>query len=263
MNRSAHTPLRELDVLVVDDHPVNREVVACALADRVRHVAQAACALEAIELAGTRHFDLVLLDLHLPDQSGLLLAERLRQIHGDRPLWLVALTGDTHAGQAVRDAGFAGLLPKPVDPRELAGLLERVVAGSEDFVLNRRAGGRQQRLIDEAAAVRACGSPEQARRMQAALAEDLLQRWPELETHLQAGRVDAAQAWLHRMQGACAYAGATRLIRSLERIQALLEAPQRDALADTLAHAMRVMLATASLMASTARMRTAERPQSG
>ena len=91
-------------VLVVDDHPA----VALALKlyfkrdGRFVVAASAATAAEGLKLLGG-DFDAVLLDLHLPDRSGVSLVRAFRDAAGDVPLILYSASDDTAEFEAVRD----------------------------------------------------------------------------------------------------------------------------------------------------------------
>ena len=84
--------MRDLRVLVVDDHPDTAdalEMLLCAAGHEVR----AACrGEEAIEVSRGFVPDVALVDVRLPDISGFIVAKRLRQQHGRR-VNLVAITG--------------------------------------------------------------------------------------------------------------------------------------------------------------------------
>ncbi len=119
-------------VLVVDDHLVVREGLRWMLgaADGVEVVAEAESAAQAMETIATDRPDVVLLDIHLPDRSGL---EALREI-GDRfpglPVVILTMSDEPeYVEEAVR-AGAAGYLVKNAPQAELVRALEAVAAGN-------------------------------------------------------------------------------------------------------------------------------------
>ncbi len=117
----------QLAVLVVDDHPVNREV-ARALLDRFGCAADLAHDGEgAIAAAQSRDYDLILMDLHLPDMSGIEATARIAGAVAASPR-VVAMTASLLEDdrQACRRAGMSGFLGKPIDVTALGALLRSV-----------------------------------------------------------------------------------------------------------------------------------------
>jgi CheY-like chemotaxis protein len=113
-----------LHVLVVDDEPLIRWSVSETLADLGCDVEQAADAGSALRRVGatTRRFDVVVLDLRLPDMSDLSLLRTLRQLLPGASLILMTAFGAT---ETIRDARALGaaVLNKPFDLDELRRLV--------------------------------------------------------------------------------------------------------------------------------------------
>lgn len=109
-------------MLVVDDYPGCASIM-CDLLRRFGHDSVAATTgSAALDAAATTEFDVALLDLGLPDVSGLEVARRLRA-RDPRP-YLVALTGWSESwAAAARSAGFDALVPKPVRRAQLVEIL--------------------------------------------------------------------------------------------------------------------------------------------
>jgi PAS domain S-box-containing protein len=85
-----------------------------------------------LELARTRHADLVLLDLHLPDMSGMEVLGQLRADPATSELPVYIVSADATAGQVLRmrSAGAVGYLTKPLDIRRVLGLLDAILEDS-------------------------------------------------------------------------------------------------------------------------------------
>ncbi len=113
-------------VLVVDDDPDIRDIVELLLTEILDlDVCLAADGESALVLARRLHPALVLLDVDLPDLSGLEVARRLKANAATRDVPLIALTG-RERGEVVQ-AGFDGYVGKPFRPErlltEVSGLL--------------------------------------------------------------------------------------------------------------------------------------------
>lgn len=109
------SPIPQASILIVDDEPALREMLADALASQSLTVHTAASADEALALAHTHGPDLIITDINLGDSSGLDVIDRVRRFHADIPA--VVITGHTDAGtltQASRRQP-AEVMAKPID----------------------------------------------------------------------------------------------------------------------------------------------------
>jgi signal transduction histidine kinase/CheY-like chemotaxis protein/HPt (histidine-containing phosphotransfer) domain-containing protein len=133
--------------LVVDDNAANRRVLQAQLTGWGMTVTVAASADEALALAGSaEHFDVALLDMHMPDLDGAELAERLRAVPQTSQTPLVLLSSVSwHTGRD-RVRRFAAVLTKPARAAALHAVLGRVLPGP--------AGALAAPAADDAAAVR-------------------------------------------------------------------------------------------------------------
>jgi len=81
----------------------------------------------ALRLAETQRPDAVILDIQMPKLNGYEVCRRIREQPWGRQMFLIALTGcgEEETGKRVNDAGFDHQITKPVDPQNLARLLDR------------------------------------------------------------------------------------------------------------------------------------------
>jgi signal transduction histidine kinase/DNA-binding NarL/FixJ family response regulator len=126
---------RALRVVVVDDHPVFREAVSrmLELEKDIRVVALAESGAEAQRSVDHLHPDLVLLDLELPDGSGIEVARRLNC--ADRPPRVLMLSAFADPGKVVAamQAGAHGFLAKTVSREHLVDSVRAVARGATVF----------------------------------------------------------------------------------------------------------------------------------
>ncbi len=118
-------PLR---VLVAEDHPVNRKVVGLLLQSLGHQVSFAENGLQALQQAQCMDFDLILMDIHMPEMDGLASTREIRALKGPRSeVPIVALTADV-MNAAVDEAVAAGMnafLAKPLQRSQLEAVLPR------------------------------------------------------------------------------------------------------------------------------------------
>ena len=118
-----------LDLVVADDHPVNRKFMAILLRRMGHRVRLAANGAEAVALVAEQVPDLVFMDVHMPVQDGLQATRTLRA--GPAAMAavpVVALTADAFAEtrERVIAAGMNNFLSKPVQPDDIQALLGRL-----------------------------------------------------------------------------------------------------------------------------------------
>jgi signal transduction histidine kinase/CheY-like chemotaxis protein len=126
-------PLRPERILLAEDNAVNRRVAVLMLRQLGFDVDVVTDGRATLEAMTAVTYDIVVLDVQMPDVDGLAVAQELttRQPHAARRPWLIALTANATPGD--RDeclkAGMDDFLPKPVRPHDLAAALERARDG--------------------------------------------------------------------------------------------------------------------------------------
>jgi two-component system nitrogen regulation response regulator GlnG len=117
-------------LLVVDDEPAIQHAFQRAFGGGGITLRSAATAAEALALIGRDRPDVVVLDIHLPDASGLDTFHRVRAIDARIPVVLITGHGTTDlAIEAIKEGAFEYLL-KPLELAELRGLIDRAVRSS-------------------------------------------------------------------------------------------------------------------------------------
>jgi DNA-binding NarL/FixJ family response regulator len=118
-------------ILCVDDHAIFRQGVRQILLqhDRQVQIGEAATAAAALQLGREAHWDVVILDLSLPDRSGFQLLTELKQERRDLPVLVLSMHGeDEYAIRALRN-GASGYLTKESAPEELIAAIDKVIRG--------------------------------------------------------------------------------------------------------------------------------------
>lgn len=114
--------------LVVDDVSDVTEMLFVLLSHAGYEVVTAASARAALEAAKQRHFDVIISDIGMPEMNGYQLARELRVMPGYEAVPMVAVTGYSMFDDKERSksAGFNAHLTKPIDPRALLDLIEKL-----------------------------------------------------------------------------------------------------------------------------------------
>lgn len=125
--------MEDKTILVIEDTPMNMELVTDLLRLNGCHVLQAETAELGIDLARTHHPDLVLMDISLPGIDGLEATRILRQDPLTRDLPVVALTAHAMKGddEQALEAGCIGYITKPIDTSRFVEILSGYLKKSE------------------------------------------------------------------------------------------------------------------------------------
>jgi signal transduction histidine kinase/AmiR/NasT family two-component response regulator len=122
---------RPMRVLVVDDHDINRRAIQLILQPLGCDIATAADGMAALKICETSSFDLIFMDVRMPELDGRETTRRIRQ--GDGPnarVPVIAVTADTAPEDiaACTAAGMTYFVPKPITPPMLLGAINHVMA---------------------------------------------------------------------------------------------------------------------------------------
>jgi two-component system sensor histidine kinase/response regulator len=121
-----------LRVLVAEDNPVNQRLAVRLLEKRGHRVQVAVNGLEALRALDKDRFDLVLMDVQMPEMDGVEATAAIRQKEKGSGLHtpIIALTANAMKGDREKylASGMDGYLAKPIRPLELDDLLESQIA---------------------------------------------------------------------------------------------------------------------------------------
>jgi len=119
-----HHPLR---ILLAEDNAVNQRLAMRLLAQMAYDADIAPDGRQALAAIDSTPYDVVLMDVQMPELDGLSATREIRARWPDRPLWIVAMTANAMAGdrEACLAAGMDDYISKPIRPAELAAALER------------------------------------------------------------------------------------------------------------------------------------------
>ena len=128
---SAVTPQPSLKVLLAEDNFVNQKLAVTMLTKRGHRVTVANDGVEALALLDRESFDVVLMDVHMPNMGGFDATAKIREIEtrtGRARIPIIALTALAMSGDKEKclDAGMDGYLTKPISSAELFGALSNL-----------------------------------------------------------------------------------------------------------------------------------------
>ncbi|WP_252737743.1 PAS domain-containing hybrid sensor histidine kinase/response regulator [Citreicella sp. C3M06] len=121
------------DVLLVEDNEINLELARALLVSLGHRVTEARYGEDAVAIASTHRFDLILMDIRMPRLDGLGATVAIRSGQGaSRDVPIIALSANVLPEARVRftEAGMSGFLPKPLTEADLRQALQRFAAAT-------------------------------------------------------------------------------------------------------------------------------------
>lgn len=117
-----------MNILLVDDHAIVRAGLRRLLTHADDWIEEAASAADAIEKLASARFDVIILDLNLPDLGGLELLRRIRR-DNDAPVLVLSMHAEALYASRALEAGARGYVSKNASPDELLAAVRAVGGG--------------------------------------------------------------------------------------------------------------------------------------
>jgi len=238
--RNIAQPLIDYHFLIVDDDPINHELMDALLEDKNVHITHANNGQEAIALAAKYHYDLILMDIHMPDMSGMETTEIIRsREEPSQHIPIIALTADIGM-QIQKQASLAGMdayLTKPFNEKKLWSTIELLFNqqpstqssnSNINTTFSNSTGNKKIENNDQATLPRrdykhalsvSGGSEALADKMFSALQKELPKQLTSMQKLAADGDYDALWNIAHRMHGSTAICG----VPALNQAVAMLE----------------------------------------
>ncbi|WP_374450170.1 ATP-binding protein, partial [Stella sp.] len=244
-----------LRILVAEDNPTNQQILATILRSLGHQVALAQNGREALDRAAADDFDLVLMDIQMPEMSGIEATRRIRALPAPRgrvPIVAATAMGSPEDRTAFLAAGMNGVLVKPIT----RAAVERAIAG-EAAAAPRPERGPAAPDLDEAVLgplAKALGQ-DTFRRLVHQLVEQTPAMLARLDEAREAGDASRLAATAHALSGSLRSFGLARAAlhaRSVETLARSGRVAEAQAEARRIPDAARLGLELLSAMATPA-----------
>ena len=209
-------------VLLVDDNPINLKLASELIRLWGHEVREAEHAEQAFEIYQGEKFDLVILDIQMPDIDGISLLQMMREFNPTDDTPIVALTANVLNSEASRllEIGFDYFLGKPIDEAQFRALLDgqpvRRSLAEEDLPYSTE----QDCSLDYIRSLRlSAGNEDLLKQILAILQRDIPQQRQQLADAFADGDYARLGTLAHKLQGVTCYVSLPRLRRSVVTLQ--------------------------------------------
>jgi CheY-like chemotaxis protein len=135
-DRAQNTSGRKWRILLAEDHPINQHLVVSLLTKRGHLVKVAMNGRQALEMQAREPFDVVLMDVQMPEMNGFEATREIRKREGalNRHTPIIAMTAYAMKGDRERclAAGMDAYLSKPIKADELLSIMENLLSNSNE-----------------------------------------------------------------------------------------------------------------------------------
>lgn len=215
---------RPIRILLVEDDAISSAYMAGALRSAGFDVECAAIIADALALARPGRHGLWLIDAHLPDGSGVDLLASLRGRDPDTPAQAHTASRDPALHAALRSAGFAGVIVKPLGA---SALVQSVASSLGPATLESAKLGTPHAstpVWDDDVAFRALnGQHGHVATLRELFLDELPHACDRVAKALRAGMPAVARAELHRLRASCGFVGASRLADAVRRLDEAMD----------------------------------------
>ena len=234
--------LQGLRLLLAEDNPLNQEVAMAMLAREGARVTLAENGLQAVQAlqAAPGDYDLVLMDMQMPEVDGLQATRSIRETLKLGALPVIAMTANAMASDREQclAAGMNAHIGKPFDIDELVALILHHTGRSSADVARRAgsaapSGDAPAQVLEDAATLRRLGGDaallQRLRASLAGAAGDMLQG---IRDCLDRSDLAGAAGLVHQLKGSAASLGAEQLAQACARAEAVFKGGPGDAMAE-------------------------------
>lgn len=211
--------LEKHHILIVEDNAINSKLLT-ALLDQFKIASQLAeSGKHAVEMCKTMHYDLIFMDLHMPEMDGTTAMQLIKQANSSLPI--IATTADILANHdnALLQDGFDGIITKPIDENKLIECLSHWLSKNSNTLYNT--------LIKQFN-----GKESLAQEMYTMLIKELQEKRPQLLQLWDAQQMDALTQLTHKINGSASYCGLLDLREAAQALETSLKAALAEKIPD-------------------------------
>ncbi len=222
--QSGSHQLPAYSILAVDDNAANLNLIKLQLTQLGHHVTTADNGSDALELCHQNHFNLIFLDIQMPDMSGVEVAERLSALD---PPPIIGLTAHatSEERESYQNSGMSQVVVKPINNDNLKSLLRRYIENVETPVPAPASQIDSEVIFDRELSLSTVNDrPEVASKLFELLMSTLPEDQRQINLAFNNEDYQAMAAAVHKLHGAIRYCGVPRLGRAVDELESSVKA---------------------------------------
>ena len=229
-----------LDILLAEDSLYNQKLVLGVLQKHAHRITVVGNGREAVELVRKKHFDVILMDVQMPEMDGLEATRRIRQWEGETatPIPIVAMTAQALKGDRERclGAGMTDYLPKPVRAAQLRSKIAEIAShphAAKSLSQPSLPPPDRDPEFDFSTALSAVdGDPQLLRSVIDAFLEEQEQIVQTMLSALESGDVAELKRSVHTLKGAMQTFGFPRIVEKAQQVEEICRGESVEGAAD-------------------------------
>jgi two-component system, OmpR family, aerobic respiration control sensor histidine kinase ArcB len=209
-------------ILLIEDHRISAKVAKNILSDLSCKVDVAMDGKVGIELSESQNYDLIFVDVGLPDMSGYALSRRIRMHENNKgthvPIIGLTVYSDSENQQKCLDAGMNAVMVKPLQKKQAEEVLNAFIPSRKKWLENsvgnvlQDVAAPREKIVDFTYAKALLGGDEkEMSEMLTMLVDSLPHEVEKLEAAYQEGYWLGVQSIAHKLNGGATYCGTLRL----------------------------------------------------
>ena len=242
---AAATETRPLKILLAEDSVFNQKLAVTLLEKRGHSVTVVVTGRQAVEFAERETFDIILMDVQMPEMDGLEATQAIRareRESGCQPTPIIAMTAHALKGDRENclDIGMDEYVSKPIDPVQLFNAIETLVGDREDgFVLDFAAEAElneeedslvtDDKIVDfEAAKTRVGGRMETVKTLALILLQECPKLMGQLQDAIEQQNAKEVRRTAHTLKGSSSHFLALRVVEAAQVLENYGECEEFD-----------------------------------
>lgn len=196
-----------MHILIVDDNFINRQYFSMALKKANYTITLAEDGFEAIEKAKITNFDLILMDIRMPDLDGYETTQKIRLLSNHNATPILAISAEALISE--KKELFNGFLPKPISPKLLISQIDK----------HNQYKRSEHKTFDQSSVLTfAYNDKAIMHKLVALFIEDLPKQIQFLASSIEARNTNESMDIIHKIRGSCKTCGAQDLDYKLKQL---------------------------------------------
>ncbi|TGL37550.1 PAS domain S-box protein [Leptospira perdikensis] len=230
VNERIQFDLPSLEILIVDDVKQNVELIQLLMTSNGHKVDIAKNGKEALDIFKSKSFDLVLMDIQMPEMDGLEATRQIRLYEKDTSthIPIIALSASVFEEdkQSAKDAGMDGFISKPIDIQDLFFEIKKLLGGHSNQPLVPNRSPRNGDTFQTQRGISLFGSLEKYVSMLDGFFKDFKSEIEESPIHI--GKLEEERTFLHKMRGVSSNLGIVPIAEIALRLESKLQKSKLD-----------------------------------